>query len=130
MTILLLVSGLVLSDLLLLCLGYRLCIAVAERLKREKLAGVALDLATMEGAISGLDQCLETVKDVFEKDVEAPIPSPAPMRPARIGQGAYAIAHNLAKKGASAQALIDDCGLSRGEANMIVQFNQARATRR
>jgi hypothetical protein len=55
----------------------------------------------------------------------APRPAVKPTLTFRPLEPAYELASKLARKGASADELIETCGLSRGEVDLITRLNQA-----
>ena len=81
------------------------------------------DFATLREAMDGLDGCLATVNGAIHRRANSARPE------TDTGKQTYAIAHNLARKGASVAELMADCGLSRGEAQLIFNINGAAAPR-
>lgn len=97
----------------------------APVITQERLRG---ELDTLRSAMEGLDGCLATVDRALQQRRSEPEPEPAP-EPEPDGDGrlkGYAIARRLARKGATAEELMNDCGLTRGEAELIHNLHGAR----
>jgi len=54
----------------------------------------------------------------------APVITASPMRPVEPANPAYALAGKLARKGASGEDLMETCGLSRGEVDLITRLSR------
>jgi hypothetical protein len=108
-------SAIIAADLLLFWIGYRLSTRTGQStvsLNRKQLSS---DFDVLRSAMEGLDDCLATVDHAMQRV--------APMMPKHGSENddgrIYSIAHKLAGKGASVEALMADCGLSRGEAQVV-----------
>ena len=108
-------SAIIAADLLLFWIGYRWSTRSAQpavALNRKQLSS---DFDVLRSAMEGLDDCLATVDHAMQRV--------APMMQKHGGENddgrVYSIAHKLAGKGASIEALMADCGLSRGEAQVV-----------
>ena len=104
--------------------GYR-----ARRQERSQ-AGVIRDL---QKELLGLQQEMHTLRRQSlptrrqEPTVllsTVPAPTPAPMVRREPASPAYDLASKLVRKGASSEELMDTCGLSRGEVDLITMLNR------
>lgn len=123
----LIVAVILVVDALLVGFGYwvgqrRAAAQQPEPIDRDHLE---TELATLKAAMDGLDDCFATVDHAMRRVAPS-------MKPVASGDGssrAYAIAHNLASKGASVRELMTDCGLTRGEASLIQNLNRGESRR-
>lgn len=61
---------------------------------------------------------------VLSSSLPAPAPDPAPMTRREPASPAYELASKLARKGVGSEELMDTCGLSRGEVDLITMLNR------
>lgn len=114
-----LAGALLVSDLVLLWLGYVL-FAPQQRQPRRALPDAArlrADFDALRQAMQGLDGCLATMDRAVRS--AALTPTATPDAETGVRQRTYRIAHRLAEKGAPVGDLMGDCGLTRGEAELI-----------
>ena len=140
-----LIPLIIVTDIALVVMGYHYAA------RRRAVRGVSeeqlkTELDTLRGAMEGLDGCLATVDRALRARRDATHHAAAeasqgrahpesagPVRadpPEPDGDGrlkGYAIARRLARKGASAEELMNDCGLTRGEAELIHNLHGLRA---
>jgi hypothetical protein len=102
--------------------GYR-----ARRQERNQ-AGVIRDL---QKELLGLQQEVQALRrqsvPASRQEPAAvlpPAPMPAPLARRDPASPAYEMASKLARKGASSEELMDTCGLSRGEVDLITMLNR------
>jgi hypothetical protein len=100
--------------------GYR-----ARRQERNQ-AGVIRDL---QKELLGLQQEIHALRrqsvPAGRPEPAVALPSvPAPMARREPASPAYELAGKLARKGASSEELMDTCGLSRGEVDLITMLNR------
>jgi len=102
--------------------GYR-----ARRQERSQ-AGVIRDL---QKELLGLQQEMHTLRrQSLPTRRQEPtvlttsVPASAPMARREPASPAYDLASKLARKGASSEELMDTCGLSRGEVDLITMLNR------
>ena len=108
-------SAIIVADVLLLWMGYRLSSKsgdTSSTLNRKQLAS---DFDVLRNAMEGLDDCLATVDNAMQRVAPLMQKHASEQDDGRI----YTIAHCLAGKGASVEELVADCGLSRGEAQVV-----------
>jgi hypothetical protein len=111
---------LVVSDGLLLWFGYlyfRRARNDHPGLDRSRLRD---DFMSLRKAMDGLDDCIATVDGAVRRAI--PVVG-APAKDEGASRQTYLIAHRLACKGAGVAELMLDCGLSRGEAQLIHNLN-------
>lgn len=87
-----------------------------------ELQALRRDLQVLQAQLAGAQRrvaALETQMTPAARPAVKPTLSFRPLEPA------YELANKLARKGASAEELIETCGLSRGEVDLITRLNQA-----
>jgi hypothetical protein len=107
-------------QLVLALAGYRA--QGAARRDAEALRTLRRELQLLQADHAGLLRRLATLEQGGA--VKAPAPIPAALPRAEPYEPAYELAGKLARKGASATELMDTCGLSRGEVELIALMNQ------
>lgn len=106
------------GNLVLFYLGYRYFASRAMSRRHQFAQTWRHDMHTLRHAMDGLDECLVTFNDAMQQRQNTPtsVAGPADDR-------TYGIAHRLASRGASVDDLMRDCGLRRGEAELIFNLN-------
>ena len=105
------------SDLVLLWLGYALFARGQPQPALPDAAQLRADFDALRNAMQGLDGCLATMDRAVRSAALTPVATPDAEPGVR--QRTYRIAHRLAEKGAPVVDLMGDCGLTRGEAELI-----------
>jgi hypothetical protein len=83
------------------------------------------DFDLLRTAIDGIDDCFSTVDHTMRRVA----PTLATVSAPDANSRAYAIAHKLAGRGSNLNELMRDCGLTRGEAQLVVNLNSGSAQR-
>jgi hypothetical protein len=109
-------------QLILALAGFR-CQRMAARPGAGELQALRREIEVLQAQLAGAQRrlaALETrLAPATRPAVDKPVLSFRPVEPA------YELASKLARKGASADELIETCGLSRGEVDLIRRLNQA-----
>jgi hypothetical protein len=117
------------TDALLVWGGFTL--ARRRKAPPAPVVGVSADelrgeLDTLRSAMEGLDDCLSTVDQAMRQRPAPPVSTPDAEPDEEARMKTYAIAQRLARKGADPTELIADCGLTRGEAELIHNLHGPR----
>jgi hypothetical protein len=104
--------------------GYRNQRRPAE--PNNELRAAQHEIHMLHAAVAALTRRLGAME---EQPPTAPVAAPAPAPRFEAPDPAYDLAGKLARKGATAEELMDTCGLSRGEVDLITRLNAAAQAR-
>ncbi len=113
-------------QLILALAGYRAQRSAPVRdHNREELLALRKELQVLQAQLAGTQRRLAALE---QQPAPAARPVVKPTLTFQPLEPAYALANKLARKGATADELIETCGLSRGEVDLITRLNQADGT--
>lgn len=87
-----------------------------------ELQALRRDLQVLQAQLAGAQRRVAALEAQATPAARAAVKPTLSFRPL---EPAYELANKLARKGASAEELIETCGLSRGEVDLITRLNQA-----